>query len=231
MTLRMSTTDEQPLQASKWLKAAALLDIGEMQNLFENLGSFTLFHCGSITPLNEGQLSNDEFLQHYQFYIETLKSGILPEPGSYQKWFSPVMTAATEALFAIPVSGDKQLIRIAKPVIQLQAHNLDFSPLDKKFRSMVFGADNIPWGIQFSFPQIYQDHTTKNIEQVRHSPDASNAALFQNLQKWMRQQTIPTPFIVEDTLYNVPMRLGKQCLAWINRHPQLVKKGITVKTK
>lgn len=226
--LRISSVDESPLQTSKWLKTQVLLDVKEMENLCNSLGDFHFFLCGSISNEGEGELSKESFLKHYQDYVSILKQGKLPEQNSYRQWFSPVMTKSPEALYAIPVGEKKQLIRVAKPVIQLQAHHMGYSEEDGKFRPMVFGSDSIPWGIQFSYPQLFRDDKTKDVIQVRHSPEFPDSQLFQLLQKWLRTNTIPTPFIVNGEVTNVPIRIGKACLAWINNHAQLQAKGIGV---
>lgn len=226
--LRISTVEEAPLQTSKWLKTQVILDENEMRDLCDSLGGFHFFLCGSICNLGEGELSKESFLKHYRDYIATLRHGNLPDQASYRPWFSPVMTTTTEVLYTIPMSETKQLIRVAKPVVQLQAHHMGYSETDGKFRPMVFGSDSIPWGIQFSYPQLFQDDSTKEVMQVRHSPEFPNSPLFQSLQKWMRTYTIPTPFVVNGETMNVPMRIGKACLPWINKHPQLQAKGIAV---
>lgn len=232
--LRQGTALEKPLQASKWLQLQMLVSSKELGNLFafleESLTPFLLYSCGAVYPKGKGQVSKKEFLDLYEVYINSLMSGCTPDLVSYRKLFSPAMTVTSDALFTIPVDEDRQIIRVAKPVVQLQANNIDYSSVDKKFHSMVFGIDSIAWGIQFSYPQLFQDNETKQVEIVKNSPAFPNTALFQLLQKWMRQQTIPTPFIAEGKAINVPMRLGKECLGWINRHPQLILKDISVKT-
>ncbi len=228
LELRISTVDEVPLQASRWLKCQMLIDGEEMRRLFNELSPFHLFSCGTLFPKGQGELSQEFFLSCYDHYISSLQKGFLPNPSTYREAFSSVLCKSTDALYAIPMEGDRQLIRIAKPVIQLRAHNVGYSEIDGKFRSMVFGGDSIPWGIQFSYPQLYQDNVTKEVEQTRHSSDFPNSELFQILQRWTRHHTIPTPFSVNGEISHVPIRLGKQCLSWINVHPQLVAKGIKV---
>lgn len=231
--LRQSTTAEQPLQASKWLQVQALLSLHELADLFTfleaSIGLFFLYSCGAVCNKDKGKLSKEDFLLTYKGYIEDLMEGRIPDLAYYRSLFSPIMTVTTEALFTIPVGEDRQIIRVSKPVIQLQAHHMDYSLVDKKFHSMVFGRDSIAWGIQFSFPQLYQDNQTKQVEIVKKSVAFPNAALFQFLQKWMRQQTIPTPFIADGLITKVPIRLGKDCLTWINLHPQLISKNLKVK--
>lgn len=226
--MRISTIDEVPLQASKWLKSQALIDGQEMRRLFEALGSFHLFLSGILCNRGQEELSRKHFFDRYDAYIESLKAGELPDPSAYRQVFSPVMTKTTDALYAVLMGEDQQLVRVSKPVIQLQAHHMGYSREDGQFRTMVFGSDSIPWGIQFSYPQLYQDNETKDVELTRHSTQFPNTELFHLLQKWMRNNTIPTPFHVNDEVVNVPVRLGKQCLDWINRHPSFAAKGISV---
>lgn len=230
--LRQSTVAEKPLQASKWLQSQALLSKEELEDLFKFLEesfNFYLYPCGVVCSKEKGEISKTEFVEAYGKYINSLKHGETPDLAFYRTVFSPAMTITTDALFTIPVGEDRQIIRISRPVIQLQAHNIDYSTVDKKFHSMVFGIDSIAWGLQFSYPQLFQDNETKQVEIIKKNQTFPNTALFQLLQKWMRQHTIPTPFIAEGKVTNVPMRLGKKCLDWIHQHPQLVQKNISVK--
>ena len=232
ISLRTGTTSEKPLQASKWLQVQALLSVNELKGLFksleEDLGTIFLFSCGVVWPKDKQELPQQEFFEVYQSYIHCLMNGQNPDHVLYRSKFSPAMTLSTDSLFTIPVGDDRQIIRVSRPVIQLQSHNIDYSTVDKKFHSMVFGADSIAWGIQFSYPQLFQDNETKQVEMVKNNKAFPNSLLFQHLQKWIRKETIPTPFIAEGKLINVPMRLGKECLTWINQHPQLIRKNISV---
>lgn len=234
MSLRISTPTELPLQASKWLDIQMLLSPAELAELFRFLeisaSAFYLYSCGVVCKLGTGEVSHQNFLHHYEVYIQDLMQGKSPDPAIYRPLFSPAMTLTTDTLFTIPVGEDRQLIRVAKPVVQLQANHINYSTVDKKFHSMVFGIDNIAWGLQFSYPQLYQDQQTKEVEMIKNNHAFPNSALFQLIQKWMRQHTIPTPFIAEGILTNVPMRIGKECLSWINSHPHLIEKNIKVKT-
>lgn len=228
--LRISSSTEPPFQASKWLSSQALIDGAEMEDLLKSLGNITLYLTGGVEQTGQGILPISDFLQIYRNYVESLAQGRMPEESTYRKIFSPAMSATPEALYTIPAGEGKELIRICKPVVQMQAHTLDYSPLDKKFRSMVFGSHSIPWGIQFSYPQMYFDNAAKKVVQTKALTDYPNTILFNTIVKWMRSHTIPTPFIADETLQNVPMRLGKNCLRWINNHPQLNAKAIKVKT-
>ncbi|MBS4167562.1 hypothetical protein [Parachlamydia sp. AcF125] len=224
--LRLVKVEEAvPLQASKWLNLSMLVGCEPMQSLLENLGAFHIYSMGRVVEGGSGEISQVDFLQSYQNYLQTLMNGKIPDYQATASSFSVVFTADLEALYCIAVGEKQQLVRIGKPVIQLQAHTLDYSPRDGKFRSMVFGQDSIAWGLQFSYPQIHQDG--KEVVQTLRRSDP-NTELFRRLQTWIRLNTIPTTFLVDGKKINVPVRIGKECFSWINRHCQLVKKNLKV---
>jgi hypothetical protein len=225
----MSLPSPSPLQASKWLKLQLLIDADEMQALCQSLAPFEIYQAGTVTPQGEGKISLDIFLDRYRHYVSLLKKGDCPNPQEFHPYFSTLWTVTPEALFALPLEKDKQLLRVTKPVIQLQPHSLDYSPYDHKFHPMVFGLDSVTWGIQYSYPQLALDPVTKEAISVAQNELFPNTLLFRALQRWVRNHTIPTPFEVEGRVINVPIRLGKQCLSWINQHPQLILRKLKVK--
>jgi len=227
--IRISTQEvEGQFQASKWLAYQVLLDTPELDDLLTTLSPLEIF-LTSISEPQQAVLSKEAFLRAYDDYVSCLKRGQLPEEANFRVPFSSIFTTSREEIYAIKVGENKQLIRVSRPVIQLQAHRMHYSSDDGKFRPMVFGKDSILWGLQFSYPQIFKDNTTKEYYQVLEGERFINTALFRLLQKWMRQNTIPTPFIAEGKVVNSPIRLGKMCLSWINKHPQLALKSLQVK--
>lgn len=226
--IRSGKSNEKPLQASKWIQIQMLIELDEMTSLFTALGNFEIYRCGCVLKKGEESVSREAFLDCYRTYLSFLKEGKIPPESLYTPIFSSVFTTTTDCLFALPVGDDRQIIRVSKPLVQLQAHQMGYSTSDGKFHSMTFGMDSIQWGIQFSYPQLVQNSETYDIEKVMEIPGSPNRDLFRQIQAWMRSHTIPTPFLVEDHKINVPMRIGKQCLSWINQHPQLRKKGIAV---
>ncbi|NGX57973.1 MAG: hypothetical protein K940chlam3_00874 [Chlamydiae bacterium] len=214
-------------QASKWQQVRMLVDVDEIKDLFEELGDFFLFCLGGVLKQGEGSLDPQAFLTIYADYIQHLKEGKVLDKQVYMSSFSSAMTADLKALYAVNVGENKQIIRIRQPVIQMQEHIFNYSQDDQKFRSMVFGMDSITWGIQFSYPQLFTDPQSNEVKNVLQS-DFPNSHLFRTLQKWVRRNTVPTPFIVDGKKVNVPIRLGKACLNWIQNHPQLTTQGVQV---
>jgi len=218
--------EDSPMQASKWLKLQVLVERSSLMALFQHLGDFEIYLTGKLTHKGGGIIPQTEFLDVYERYILDLKQGLAPDERSFAPYFSCVLSATPEAVYGIYTPTDQQLIRVAKPVIQMQAHTIDYSPRDGKLRSMVFGVDSVQWGIQFSYPQLYLENN--EVVQALHQTEYPNTILFKKLQEWVRMNTLPTPFEIEGKKQNAPVRIGRECLAWINTHPQLQKKGLRV---
>ncbi len=219
MTLRISTpTHEGVYQGSKYLKFQVLCDQHELSSLFDVLKPFWIYQ---LTGLNDGvPIDQDYFLKEYESWIEGLKMGRLPTDADLRRLLACAFTAEVDALWKQEVPGHRFIIKIAKPVVQVQAHFFTYSSIDGVFRPMTMGQESIFWGLQFSFPQIYQDPKTMELLEVDESP---NAELFQKIKQWVRDTTRATPFVVDGKKTNVPIRLGKNCFSWIDKHPQLKK--------
>lgn len=216
------------MQASKWLQLQTLIDVPEMESLFQAIGPVKIYLVGNVTEKGKGLIPHEAFLEQYAAYIAHLKWGSVPDPREFRPYFSSILTLKEDYAAVIPLENNQELVRVLRPVVQMQMHSLGYSTLDKKFRSNVMGKDSIQWGIQFSYPQLYMDPETNQVEKVLSSDRFVNTSLFRTIQKWMREKTIPTPFQVEGIKTNVPIRIGKQCLKWIHQHSQLGQFGIKV---
>jgi|SRR5579872_6730241 len=226
--LRLSTPSQEGiLRVSKWTKYPVLLDDVEMEDLIAHLGDFFCFIVSDVVQAENAQFSKEIFLEKYRGYIGALKEGVLPDEMPLKRYFSSILSLTSDLLYGQEVGKDKFLVKALKPVVQLQCHHFIFSKVDQKFYPMVLGDESITWGIQFSYPQIYQDPKSFAYSKVTHTADFPNTALFLLLVQWLRKNTQPTPFIVGEQRVNVPIRIGKKCLPWIHLHPQLALHGLS----
>lgn len=199
-----------PYEASKWLKTQALLDKEEFKSLLAEAKA-RLFNM-------EGEELHAQEL--YGAYIDALKEGKIPARAPFA-WY---WTKHLGALYQLDTGYGLQ-VRVKEPVVQISHHQMNYTPEDNTFRSNLYGPDTIFWGLQFSFPQLFQDPLTNEVHKVNDKLLFPNLELYKFLQKWLREHTLPTPF---ETV-NAPQRIGKEALAWIDKHPQLVKKGLRLK--
>lgn len=229
LSLRQSTPKiEGFLQVSKWLKCAILLDRDEMQELLETLAEVYFFNVSAPVEASEACLSSAQFLKSYGQYVDILKRGEIPSPDAFRSVFSSALSKTSDPFYSMRLSDGRFLVKPIQPVIQLQAHYFFYSTLDKKFHSMVQSSDSVSWGVQFSYPQLFQDPHTRKVVKVLSQEEFVNTALFSTLMQWMRSHTLPTPFLVHGVRTNSPMRVGKKALSWVSDHPQLKQKGIEI---
>lgn len=203
------------MNVSKWTKLPLLID--QMDELFAALPKLTLYQVGKLTAPGEGELPLITFLDAYSSYVTALKSG---EVTKFP--YAPVLSVTDEAIEVMKVDGGRELIKPKLPVVQVQPYAFAFK--NGEFHSQLFGTDVISWGLQFGYPQIFEDPQTHAIYSTRDLP---NGPLFRVLQKWVRAHTSATPINGK----NLPIRLGKTCFSWINHHPQLKTQGLHVDRK
>jgi hypothetical protein len=221
MKLRISTPEREGIyQGSRWLKFQVLCEAKELEALFRELRPFFIY---PLTGLVDGEpITEETFLSEYGSWIETLKLGKVPDDRSLRKILAAALTDDPEALWLQEVPGKGYLAKIAKPLVQVQAHWFTYSDADGAIRPMSMGLNSIFWGIQFSYPGVYQDPKTMELK------DAEKMGLFEIIRHWVRDNTRPTPFVIQGQRLNAPIRLGKLCFPWIGRHSQLIEQGIQI---
>lgn len=228
-TFRISyPAQEGLLQVSKWIKVQLLLDQEEMSDLLKILEPFYFVIVSKPVKEQYSLIEKAVFLYAYSEYVQALQKGEVSQNNSLRECFSCAMTRSKELFYAMPVSEERLLIKPILPVIQMQMHQFLFSSAEKIFYPMVLGQKTISWGIQFSYPQFYQNPKTKEIIRIVKKELFPNTELFALFMKWVRQFTIPTPFVVKEERINATIRIGKKCIKWIHLHPQLHESGLKV---
>lgn len=209
---------EGQFQAAKWLKIQALIDEQELAQLLAE--NFFIYPLSGMFSLSDLPMKKEAYLHTYATWIQDLKKGKIPSEN--REMNAVAWVPSSDAIWLQQVPNDRYLVKPCKPFVQVQVHQMGYSPIDQEFRPMILSQDCIFWGLQFSFPQVYQDPKTNELKETKESD------LFQALRKWIRNNTLPTPMLVQQKKVNLPIRLGKSCLSWINQHPQLRAKGLTV---
>lgn len=214
------------LTVSKWLKHQVLLSEEEMHVLFGALPHFSIYNVSEV--VTEDKIAREVFLDVYGKYVAALQRGEEPQDKEYRRVFSSVFSVSPEVIGRQEMKEGRFLARPTRPVVQLQLHRFLASEVDGKYHSMVLGQESISWGIQFAYPQIFQDPESKAFLKVTQSPEFPNTALFSQMAKWFRSFTVPVTFSWKGKITPTAMRLGKECLSWINHHRMLKEKGIAV---
>lgn len=230
--IRVFPKETPSFLASKWLHLDLLIDVDEMKDLLasimQRVGNLFLFSSQGVQPQGQNTLQIEQFLLIWEKYTGELRSGQIPKDSEYRFFFTAIVTCLAEAVRAIDLPQGKEIITPYEPIVQMQLHRFIYSKTDHTFRSMIFGAESISWGIRLSYPQIFQYPQTRAIEDALDEKRFPNSSIFSCIRQWIREHTMPTPFVVDGKRTNVPIRIGKGCLDWINTHQELVKKNIQV---
>ncbi len=185
-------------QASQWLKIHALLTPEELLALGAACAPFELFPLGRVVMETDLPGSIENFGELYRSALEGKAS-----PHA----LACAWTVESEAIRVKSLANNgRALIEILSPVLQIRAHFVRQSEADGSIRSMAWGPDALFWGMEFSYPQIYQQARDCEIVSALQLP---NAQLFRKLRQWIRDETEPTAFSVEGKKVVSPVRMGR----------------------
>lgn len=210
---------------SRWQRHAFFLDPKEMFSLLETLSPVEMFNVsGVVSPGNE-QIDCEQFLSLYEEYFSAVleKEGI--DLSAYRKAFTTAWTRGKEAISFTETKDHRKILRANRPVLQLQMHQFRYDHQLEKFFAMSCGKGNISWGIQISFPMIFQKGPGEPVVQVKKGDTQFD--LYTSLVRFLRKETLPTPFLIDGKRKNATFRIGKKVLSDIEGNlPQLEKAGI-----
>lgn len=196
-----------PYHVSKWLKLPLYLSLSEMKSFLTLLPSPFVPVSGVIAK-DQLQFDKNVLLEMYGDYTKALQQG--KRRPEVDKRLHFVVTEDLNSLRAIDVEKG-MLIRVIKPVIQVQPYTLNYSVVSEEFHELTFSPDSFYWGLCFSLPQLYQHPKTNEVEKVFEAYPAIGT-LFKNMQRWSREHTVPTPFEINGKIIHHPARVGKEII-------------------
>ncbi|MBX9924346.1 MAG: hypothetical protein K2Y01_09570 [Rhabdochlamydiaceae bacterium] len=210
--IRYSSVEKEGLfRASKWLKHAVLLSVDELRSLLSVLSSFVLIPASGLLTEASWQVSEQEFLEKYASYLDWMKLHETLPPPSLRRFFSLMLSNSLDPFYAVAVPDEKIAIKASLPVIQIQLFHCFFSSFDHQIRSMVASPESFGWGIQISYPQIYEHPKTHQFAKVLLEEGFPNSKPFKEMVFWLRKNTQPVA-LQEDGRAYAPFRIGKLSL-------------------
>ena len=211
------------MRCSKWLRHAALLSLKEMEIFLDSLGSFYFIPAAGLVSLGNWQITKEEFLLQYRSYVEWLNlHSELPSP-SFRKFFTLMLSSSLEDFYAVPTSSDRFVIKARRPVIQIQLYHCFISRFDGQIHPMALSQESFSWGIQISYPQIYEDPVTHQFSKVMLSKDFMNTEVFKEMVQWFRKNTKPVSLEIQEQKIYAPFRIGKESTELVSSHLGLQK--------
>lgn len=215
---------EGVFRGSRWLQVAVLLEGVELLDLLQTFSNLQVFVTSGVVGKGQEQVTAEDYCIRYENHLKAIQASQRVESSS----LAISLSVCPSCLYVMSVGEQGRLVRVRRPVIEVRPHSLGYCKLDGKFRSMIRGESAIFWGIELSYPQLYQSPQSGEILATTDPAAFPNALIFRNIQRWMRQHTRPTPFIVEGRVLPISARLGRRC-EWAYQHPQLLQQGIGLK--
>lgn len=208
-----------PYEISRARSQRALLDPEEMASLFQELDPFVLFRTAAKEVLPVKEDDRYEWLLLYKEYIEQLQKNEVGRAVLLSAFISP----SQESFYALFTPSKKIQIRPRSPVIQITHHTFSFNAEERQFYSQIFGTEAISWGLEWSFPLLFEDPLTKEVFKLT-DPEAWPAlALFKKWERWLREHTEPAKFLSQEKKVVAPFRIGKKAKSWAKglKNPKL----------
>lgn len=188
------------MNASRYVHIQLLVTADEMEDLFKDLTPFELYNVSQVTE--NPRVEKKAFLKAYRTYFEAYQRG---EVEIDRPLFSLALSRDESAIQFKEMVDGRLLARIIKPVIQMRAHS--YTVAGGKLHTMTFGKDAVSWGIQLSFPHLYEDIATKEVVDTLKS-GTPNIDLFKTLRQWVRNRTKPATLDIEGEAKKTPLRKG-----------------------
>jgi hypothetical protein len=222
--IKVSTKEKEgAFHCSKWLRHVVLLEKSEMQSLLDAMGSFFLVPATGLVSVDSFLVEKGTFLSRYESYLQQIVESPEFPSSSVRNAFTLMLSSSLDSFYALEVPSNKFIIRARLPVIQLQMYHCFFSKLDQKIHSMAMNKESFSWGLQISYPQIYEDPNTHEFINVLKSQDLQDTKLYKEIVQWIRNHTKPVCLSFHGHTIWAPFRMGKGARDWTFAHKGLSK--------
>ncbi len=216
---RLSSVESEGLMnCSKWLRHAVLLELSEIKDLLDSLGECFILPGTGLVAEDNWRIDKEELLSKYAEYLECIKSSAEAPPSLLKRFFTMMISPEDRDFYAVKAGESKYLIKACFPVIQVQLYHCFISRFDKKIHPMALSKDSFFFGLQFSYPQIYEDPKTHLFSKVLLEKKFSSSLVFKKLAQWLRQNTRPVPLMIQESRVPAPFRMGKKSQELVNSH-------------
>jgi hypothetical protein len=196
------------------------MNIEEWAHFFHDFPQLHLFRVASVVAKGKEEMEISEFLSIMTKFITEIESRSDIDIDPYRIPFSCALSPTISDFSVMHLPGERVLVKPREPVIQLRPLSLSMSP-EGALQTKSWGKDNIFWGIQLSYPQIFQDPQTKEI--VQALADHPNGKLFKEILKWFRLHTKPVSLAKRGKSLAFSLKVGAKSVYLLAKHEQIKK--------
>ncbi len=211
------------MHCSKWLKHAALLESSALRDLLAEMGPLFFLPASGIVLEDSWRTSQDDFLARYDSYIESLLVTKAFPSAETRRFFSLMLSPSLDDFYAIKTGEGRFALKACKPVIQVQLYHAFISSFDHQIHSMALSPGSFAFGLQISYPQIYEDPKTHQFSKVLTSEEFASSLPFKKMVQWFRKNTKPAVLFIDQQRVCAPFRVGKEGRDFVGLHVELQK--------
>ncbi len=207
---------------SKWIHHSFFLSPTEWEELFSSIPGFLCFSLKN--PQHESEILKDkkELFTAYREDVERfLHSKALIHS---QKILPLALTRDPQDLGLQKVADGRVLVSIRRPLLLLRPHFFSLSQLDLS----IAGGKRVFWGLQVSYPLVYIDPTSQEIQEGIQAP---NGAIFTSFRKWIRKKTKYISLRIGEKRIACPYRISKEMIPLLKKNPSSLPEGVSVEEK
>jgi hypothetical protein len=214
------------LQASLWMSQRVLLTPEELIDLFGFLPSFELYSLSHVGSKEGFHVSKERFLELYKAFFMSFFHKKDMSFYTFKKQLTVGMTCKEYTLYLTEPSSGPFLIHMQEPSVVIGPCVFHYDNAAKKILYADHMTNAMRMGLEFKFPQFYQDPQT--LQPVKHFTDPSNpnTRLFKGLQKWCRENA-KVVFLEKDAeeRFSPGCKVGNQCLDQLSNFFDLQMQG------
>jgi hypothetical protein len=219
--IRESTIEKEGTNAvSMWLSYSFFLSYDEMRDFIDYLSPFYIIRTDIVLDeKDDGIVNSKEFLEVYKNYISDLSLHQGIDEKRVRKYFHAIWTVSLDIAYNIKLKCGRHILKIFRPALVLQHHKMSYNKESQKFFSMVFGKDLLSFGLNLSYPQLYQDPKDKTLHKVMLEDKFENTLLFNKAKEWIKKHTRPLTVVIDKKKCVQTIRIGKKSLEVLKNHP------------
>ena len=195
----------------------------EFQSFLKQLGTCFFVPATGVMTKNSWNISVEDLIVRYREYLSSLRQKEQLPSQEMRHFFSLFLSSSLDDFYAISLPQERFVIKTRKPVVHLQLYHCFVSRVNGEILPMVLHPDSFSFGLQFSYPQIYEDPKTHEFFKAMLEKKLHNTELFKKIVFWIRQNTKPASLCIGGKKVYAPFRLGKTAEDPMSYHLALQK--------
>jgi len=216
-------------KSSKLQKVVFLLSPVELRSLFdhlEKLGDLCFFRIGALLDSKNADTKIDSFISAYESFYKDLENGDSSSIKAASTHLSRSLSIDKNICIYDEAPGGKLIAKLTEPGVYVRICKVALSLELKKLHVGALGNEAFIFGLEVSYPQLVQKvgHEVQNAL----TPPFKNGILFKQLRRFVRAQTMPAKFYINDEVLFSELRvapstnwiLDKMCLKWPGLKPK-----------